>query len=157
MRTMKTFSEALNYIKTTPAKNIAKRTAIYGAYFNMYRFKNFGHDIILDIVAALCGPFDYDMANDKKILELLDNIEYGFNPNWPNMMIPWINKYATSKKEADAFVAMVNYLFTSTKTDEIYEEFNYICQVIRPSEFDYFPEMNAAAAFSYNPNRWERI
>ena len=41
-------------------------------------------------------------------------------------------------KGSRCFCEMVNYLFTSTKTDEIYKEFNHICQVIRPSEFDYF-------------------
>lgn len=154
---MKSFAEAFDYIKTTSAEDIAKRTAIYGAWFNMYRYKNFGHDIILDIVVALCGPFDYDMANDEKILELLDDIEYGFNPNWPNMMIPWINKYATSIFEVVAFLDMVKFLFTDTKTDEILSEYNYICREIRPSEDDYFPEMHVANAFRYNPNIWERI
>ena len=154
---MKTFSEAFNYLQITSAKNIAKRTAIYGTFFNMYLNKNFGHDIILDIIAALCGPFDYDMVMDEKILELLDDIEYGFNPNWLNMMIPWINKYATSRKEAETFIEMVNYMFTNPKTDEILEYFNYICKVIRPSDKDYFPEMFDAIGLYYNPNRWERI
>ena len=154
---MNSFTEAFDYIKTTSAEDIARRTAIYGAWFNMCRYKDMGHDIILDIIAAICGPFDMAKVTDGKILELLNATEFGFHPNWPNMMIPWINKYATSKREAEAFVNMVNFLFTNSKTDEILREYNYICQEIRPSKDNYFPEMNFSNVFKHNLNVWERI
>ena len=161
---MNTFREASYYIKTTSAENIAKRTAIIGAYYNFYRHTNFGHDYILDIIAALYGPFDFDTIHDRDILDMLDYIEYGFNENWPALLMKWgekyLNKTYVNKElltlERSAFVEMWNTL-NNGKGDAILREYNYICQVIRPHEYEYFPEMNAMACLNHGVKIWERI
>lgn len=155
------FTDALKYLKETSAKNIAKRTAIYGAYFN-FLGKNFGHDIILDVVAAICGPFSFESAKDEMVLDFLDYIEYGFNPNWTKLAQEWITNYGFANphdivRETNAFAEMFNYLIKSGKGDEIYKEFGYICQVIQPTLYDYFPEFDISVSAYDNPNRWERI
>lgn len=152
---MKSFTEAKNYIERTSAKDIATRTAIYGAYYNWYVQRNFGHDIILDIVAALLGPFDFDTIHDPKIIELLKLIDFGYAPKWTEKICVWADKYATSAREAQAFMDMLKMLF-NYKADEILEHFNYICRVIQPSEQEYFPEMQSFSGL-YNVKKWPRI
>ena len=158
---MKRFTEALDYLKSTSASNIAKRTAIYGAYFN-YVGKNFGHDVILDVVAAICGPFSFESVQDEMILEFLDYVKYGFDPNWTRLAQEWISNYKFVNphdvlRESSAFIEMFNYLFKSGKVNEIYKEFNYICQVVQPTLYDYFPEFDTSFSLYRNQNPWERI
>lgn len=152
---MKSFTEAYDYIKYTSPKDIATRTAIFGAFFNMYMYKNFGHDAILDIVAALYGPFDYGILKDKRILEMLDTIHYGFNRKWGSLLWEWANANAASPKEFQAFDDMMHVL-EDGKCDEILEYFNYICKVVQPSNIEYFPEMEVFSGL-YDIKKWPRI
>lgn len=152
---MKSFTEAYDYIKFTSAKDIATRTAIFGAYINMWMHKNLGHDIILDIVAALYGPFDCDFPNDTQIMGLLDTIHYGFDNNWRELFWKWACENATSQKELKAFDDMVG-LLANGKCDEILVYFNYICEEVQPSSAEYFPEFEPFSSF-FPIKQWPRI
>ena len=152
---MKSFKEAYNYLKNTSAKDIATRTAIFGAYINMHMYKNLGHDAILDIAAALYGPFDYDFINDKKIMGMFDAIHYGFDKNWNHLLWEWACNNATSQEELNAFDDMLG-LLAHGKCDEILVHFNYICQEIQPTHIEYFPEMEMSTAFQ-SIKKWPRI
>lgn len=109
-RKMKTFTEAYEYLRDTSAENIAIRIAIFGAFFNMKLQKNIGHDFIIDIVAALYGPFDSDIVQCKEIMEMLDYIQYGFCENWAALLDEWV----------------------LTKTNDLGERLSYrdMCQVL---------------------------
>lgn len=148
---MKRFKDAYQYLHNTDEKSIAKRIAIIGAFFN-YGNINFGHDYIVDMAAALYGPFDLNITEDSDLMAMLNHINFGFDAKWKQKLYEWVYDYTSDECERSAFRSM-DELLSSGKGDRILEEFNYIVKVVRPSEFTYFPEL-----FGGNPdNAWPRI
>ena len=152
---MKSFVEAYRYLKNTSAKDIAKRTAIFGAFFNTYCNVNFGHDYLLDIVAALYGPFDTEVISDDELMSMLKEVKYGFHNKWPDLLNIWITYHGNGSKDNTAFVDILQ-LLSAGKGEEILSEFEYIVKVTRPTAEMYFPELTSGAIFS-SSKQWPRI
>ena len=151
---MKSFSEAYKYLSETSANNIAIRNAIFGAYINTYLQKNLAHDYILDMVTALYGPFNFSFSNDQHIMDMLQFINYGYCNNWIESIQVWAHQSIYGYQFED-FIRILKLLFNG-KGDEILKIFNHICQVVRPDEMQYFPEMFPFGRQTIK-NPWPRI
>lgn len=155
----KRFARAYEYLKNTSAEDIAVRTSIYGAYVNMYLHENFAHDYYLDIIAALCGPFKFNLLiDDKIIMKMLDDTKYGFvnvSDGWITPLRNWVLSNCGYK--SDEYLRRIVSYLDQGKGDEILEHFNYITQVVQPDEYTYFPEMNPSINGHINSSTWPRI
>ena len=155
----KRFAIAYEYLQKTSAKDIATRTAIYGAYVNFYLKENFAHDYYLDIVAALCGPFRFNcIIEDRVIKKMLEDTRYGFvdvSSGWITPLRNWI--LSNYGYKCDEYLRNIVAYLDQGKGEEILEHFNYITQVLQPNEYCYFPEMNPSMNRHINSSTWPRI
>ena len=127
---MKSFVEAHRYIRDTSPQEIAERAYIFNEFFFYYKGQKqnemvFGHDIIVDIVSALHGPFDENVLADRMIFDYVNYVGYGVYTKWTDLSMEWARKNATSELEFLSFCNMMQILF-SGKADRILEQFNII-------------------------------
>ena len=153
---MLSFREANEYIYKTSANDIFKRVAIYSAWNELKGNRQFGHDIIMTLIAAFSGPFDGIKNNsfqDKAIKDLLDLTDWGWN-DWSKSLYTWGEKYYRTKDDNGYFNNILSILVNEGKSDQIYEYLTINAQN-PPTTGNYFPEY-APGGF-LNGNQWSRI
>lgn len=154
---MLSFKVANDYIMKTSAEDIFKRVAIYCAWANLkYHKPQFGHDIIVTLIAAFSGPFDgfnKDQFEDPAISDLLTITDWGWNENWNKDINKWVQKYCKNAEDIKLFNNIAIVLLQG-KSDQIYEYLGRNAQD-PPPDGVYFPEL---VAFGFmNGNSWPRI
>jgi hypothetical protein len=156
---MKTYKEAYEYTINTTPEDIAKRFAIYSMWIQIRYNTNLGHDYLLTMVIALLGAFPKDMMtafNEPKIIDLMKNINWGFDPKWATKFGQWAQENAINMTEMTYFAKMFSLVAKEGKGDLVNNEFQRILQH-QPTEYEYFPELNPYYLFDQNVNRWPRI
>jgi len=99
---MKQIKDAHQYLKSTSSKDVFIRVVPYlvltGSGYNGHKFIKKTSLSIL--VAALCGPFEFDNLEDPAVKELLTITDYGHRPDWGDQIILWAQKYVKDNEVA---------------------------------------------------------
>jgi hypothetical protein len=149
---MLSFQEADKFLTEKSAKEIFYRDVLYIVWAENVHHKQFGHDMLATLVAALSGPFDEKAFDDPAIKELLNWCDYAWDSNWGHAIDRWGRKYCKTHQDMVHFNHMSAMI--QQKSDEIY---NYLSQNARdpkPLEY-YFPEFTAFGFM--NGSKWPRV